>query len=116
MSKRSLVFFIKDMLEAITKIERYVCGLTYENFAENDMVLDAVVRNLEVIGEAARHLPQELRERYNDIDWRRVVGFRNIVVHEYFDVDPQIVWVIATQHLTELKGVLEKMLNDLGEE
>ncbi len=71
---------------------------------------------MEVIGEAARRLPQKLLEQYNDIDWRRMVGFLNIVVHEYFDVDPQIVWVIATQHLNELKGVLEKMLSDLGEE
>ena len=78
-----------------------------------DMVLDAVVRNLEIIGEAARHLPETLRLRYHEIDWRRVVGFRNIVIHEYFDVDPEIVWTIATKHLPVLKKVLEQMKSDL---
>jgi len=113
MSKRNILFFVLDMLEAIAKIERYTAGLTGEHFAANEMVLDAVVRNLEIIGEAARHLPGELRERYADIDWRRIVGFRNIVIHEYFDVDPAIVWAIATQHLPRLKRVLEQMRVDM---
>ncbi len=116
MSKRSIRLFIQDMLAAIAKVERYIAGLTYEAFAAEDMILDAVVRNLEIIGEAARHLPQELRERYDDVDWRRVEGLRNIVIHAYFDVDPEIIWVIATRHLRELKGVLAMMLRDVEQE
>jgi len=113
MSKRNALLFVLDMLEAMAKVERYIAGLTYEAFAANDLVLDAVVRNLVIIGEAARHIPEELRKQYTDVDWRRVVGFRNIVIHEYFDVDPEIVWAIATQHLHDLKAALERMRADL---
>ncbi len=113
MSERKVLFFVLDMLEAIEKIERYTSGQTYETFVVHDMMLDAVVRNLEIIGEAARHIPEELRRKYPDVDWRRVVGFRNVVIHEYFDVDPEIVWVIVTRHLHHLKTVLERMRADL---
>ncbi|HHS98021.1 MAG TPA: DUF86 domain-containing protein [Chloroflexi bacterium] len=115
MSKRDVRFFIRDMLEAIEKVERYTGGLSLETFRANDMVIDAVVRNLEIIGEAARQIPEDLRDRYPGVEWRRVVGFRNIVIHAYFDVDVDIVWVIATQRLDALKRVLEQMLTDLGE-
>lgn len=113
MSRRGVRLFIVDMLEAIGKVQRYTEGLTYKEFEANDMVIDAVVRNLEVIGEAARHIPEDLRNRYTGVDWRRVIGFRNIVIHQYFDVDPEIVWTIATQRLQDLKKVLERMLTDL---
>ncbi len=76
------------------------------------MAVDAVVRNLEIVDEAARYIPEERRARHTEIDWRRVVGFRNIVIHEYFDVDVEIVWVIATTQLPVLKQVLEAMLSE----
>jgi uncharacterized protein with HEPN domain len=113
MSKRDVRLFIVDMLEAVKKVERYTTGLTFEQFEGNDMVVDAVVRNLEVIGEAARHIPEDLRHRYTGVDWRRVAGFRNIVIHEYFDIDLMIVWTIATERLQDLRSVLETILADL---
>jgi len=116
MSKRTPLLFVSDVLEAIAKIERYTSGLTYEAFEANDLVVDAVVRNLEVIGEAVKHIPEELRERHTVIDWRRVIGFRNIVVHAYFEVDVEIVWMIATTRLPELRRVMEQMLKELQEE
>ncbi|NOZ76838.1 MAG: DUF86 domain-containing protein [Euryarchaeota archaeon] len=115
MSKRDLRFFITDMLEAIEKIQRYTAGQTLEGFAENDILVDAVVRNLEVIGEAAKYIPAEWRKRYPAIDWRRVVGFRNIVIHTYFAVDVGAVWTIATRQLDELKQVLTQMLQEINE-
>jgi uncharacterized protein with HEPN domain len=114
MSKRDPRLFLTDMLEAIQKIERYTAGLSFDQFEANEMVLDAVVRNLEIIGEAARYLPPTLRERYTQIEWSRVVGFRNIVIHAYFAVDVEIVWTISTQRLSELKPVLKEMLQDHG--
>lgn len=113
MPKRDVRLFLHDRLEAIEKIERYTAGLGFEEFEANDMVVDAVVRNLEIIGEAAKHIPQDLRNRYGEVDWRRVVGFRNIVIHEYFDVDLEIVWTIATSQLPKLKEILQTMLTDL---
>ena len=116
MSKRDLRLFLTDMLEAIEKIERYTQGLTLEELWENDLVADAVVRNLEIIGEAARHVPEEFRERYPGINWRQVVGLRNVVIHEYFDVDLEIVWTIVQERLPELKRVVHQMLKELNAE
>jgi uncharacterized protein with HEPN domain len=79
------------MLNAISKVERFTAGLDYERFESNEMVIDAVVRNLEVIGEAARNIPPDLRARYTEIEWPRIIGFRNIAIHAYFVVDLQIV-------------------------
>jgi uncharacterized protein with HEPN domain len=112
MSKRELRLFLDDMLEAIHKIEHYTAGRSPEAFAADDMVVDAVVRNLEIVGEAARHVPAEVRARYQAVDWTRVVGFRNIVIHAHFDVDVDIVWTIATQQLADLLAVVEQMLRD----
>jgi uncharacterized protein with HEPN domain len=114
MSERDVRLYVTDMLEAIARIGRYIGDLTYEQFQANDMVVDAVVRNLEIIGEAARHVPASLRAQYTDINWTRVVGFRNIVIHAYHAVDVAIVWTIATQRVYELKPVLTRMLADLG--
>jgi uncharacterized protein with HEPN domain len=113
MSRRDVRLFLRDMLEAITKIERYTAGLDFAAFEANDMVVDAVVRNLEIIGEAARHIPEHLRRQSAAVNWQRVVGFRNIVIHAYFDVDLEIVWVIATQQLPALRQALEALRSDL---
>lgn len=113
-SRRDVQWYLADMLEAVRKIERYTAGLSFQQFEADDMVVDAVVRNLEIIGEAAKRIPVELQEKYTGVDWARVVGFRNIVIHEYFSVDLEIVWTIATQRLHTLKGVLQQMLQELG--
>ena len=115
MSKRDVRLFLNDMSEAIEKIKRFTANLNFEDFERDDMVVDAVVRNLEIIGEAAKFIPADLRDKYPSIEWSRVVGFRNIVIHAYFDVDIQIVWTIATERLPELEAILRKMLKDLNQ-
>ena len=114
MSTRDPRLFLVDMLEAIEKIGRYTAGLSLDQFEASDMVVDAVVRNLEIIGEAARQMPLTLRDRYPQVEWSRVVGFRNIVIHAYFAVDVEIVWTIATQRLSELQPVLQEMLDEFS--
>lgn len=113
MSRRDIRLFLADMLESIAKIERYTEGMDFADFVENELVTDAVVRNLEVIGEAARQIPEEVRGRYPAIPWRRVVGLRNIVVHEYFAVDLEVVWAVVRENLPPLKQALQGMLEDL---
>ncbi|AFH38438.1 HepT-like ribonuclease domain-containing protein [Thermus thermophilus] len=115
MSKRDARLLLQDMLESLEKIERYTAGLTFERFAQDDRTVDAVVRNLEVIGEAARQIPSEVRERYPEVPWRRVIGLRNVVVHEYFAVDVEIVWTVVRQSLPELKEALRRMMAELEE-
>ncbi len=113
MPKRNLRLFLTDILEAINKIQRYTAGFTFQAFEADDMVVDAVVRNLEIIGEAARQIPLELRDQYPGVDWVAVVGFRNIVIHAYFDVDLGIVWTIATERLPELAPLIQQMIEDV---
>lgn len=112
MPSRDQRLFLTDILEAIGKVERYTAGLSSDAFEGNEMAVDAVVRNLEIIGEAARQLSPQIRERYTGVDWVAVVGFRNVVIHEYFDVDVEIVWTIATQRLDKLRDVVQQVLDD----
>jgi len=116
MSKRKVRLFLADMLESIEKIQRYTAGVNFERFVSDDLLVAAVVRNLEIIGEAARHIPETVRRRYPEVPWKRVVGLRNIVVHEYFAVDLEIVWTIIRENLPALKDDLQKMLTDLEAE
>lgn len=113
MSKRDPKLFIQDMIEAIEKIERYTSSMeTLEDFVENEIVVDAVLRNLEIIGEAAKYIPEDLRSKYSEIPWKRVVGLRNVVIHSYFAVDLEVIWVIVKKQLPQLKEILLKMMRE----
>ncbi|MBI3193467.1 MAG: DUF86 domain-containing protein [Ignavibacteriae bacterium] len=82
MSKRSTNLLLNDMLKAISKIERFVHGISFEEFINDERTFDAVVRNLEILGEAASKIPEEIRDQYEEIEWHRIVGLRNRIVDE----------------------------------
>jgi uncharacterized protein with HEPN domain len=111
--RKSPTIFLQDILQAIDKIERFTRQLDAPAFEQNELVIDAVLRNLAVIGEAARNVPAEVRTRYPHIPWRRMIGLRNIVIHEYFGVDLGITWQIISVNLPETKPLIEAMLQDL---
>jgi Uncharacterized conserved protein len=115
MKKRTYKLFVEDVLEAMDKIERYINGLTYETFVKNEIVVDAVIRNLEIIGEASRNIQEDVREKYPDIPWKRMIGLRNIAVHEYFGVDLGIIWEIITRNLPETRPEITAMLKSFKE-
>ena len=106
MSRRPVIALIEDMIDRIQRIERYVEGLDHGTFVRDEKTLDSVVRNLEVIGEAANRLPAEFTQLHSEMPWRRIVGLRHRIVHEYFDVDHDLVWSIITSELPKLKALL----------
>jgi len=115
MKRRSYKLFVEDILNAMNKIERYIKGLTYEMFGKNEMVIDAVIRNLEIIGEASKNIPEIISKKFLDIPWRRMIGLRNITIHEYFGVDLDIIWEIITKNIPETKPKIVDMNRRLKE-
>ena len=111
MKRKNHTLFVEDIQESMDKIERYIKGLTYEAFVKNDMAVDAVIRNLEVIGEASKNIPEDVKKKYPNIPWKRMIGLRNIAVHEYFGIDLSIIWEIITRNLPETKPKIKAMLN-----
>jgi len=110
MSKRSWKLFLVDMVESVDKALRYVSGLDFQDFLQDTKTQDAVVRNLEVLGEAAKCIPADVQQKNPGIPWAQIIGMRDRLIHGYFSVDPAIVWEIVTKELPELKEELEKLL------
>ena len=110
MSKRDWKLFIEDILECIGKIEKYVQDMEFEDLETDDKTIDAVVRNLEVIGEASKNVPENVKARYQNVYWKGVVGLRNRIIHEYFGVDLKIIWYIAKEELPMLMKQMEQIL------
>jgi len=111
-SKAPLVY-LEDILEAINKIERYVQGMSKEEFLLNDLVIDAVIRNFEVIGEAAKKLPAALKEKYSSIPWKDIAGMRDVLIHDYSGVKVEVVWNTIEKDLPELKKQIQEILTKL---
>ncbi len=109
MSKRPISLLLDDIREAIERAARYTAGMSFEAFAEDEKTIDAVVRNMEIIGEAANRLPDDFREQHSDIEWYKIVGLRNRIVHEYFGIDLQIIWQILERDLPALQVSLGRI-------
>lgn len=108
--KKKYLLYMSDIVESINRIHTYIQGVDYDSFSSNQMLMDAVIRNLEVIGEASKNLPEEIRVQYPMAPWRKMIGLRNILIHEYFGVDSEIVWQIITVNLSETKQVIEQII------
>jgi len=102
--------FLEDMHLSMKRIEEYIAGKDFDSFKKNYMAVDAVIRNFEVIGEAAKNVPDEVKLKYKQIPWKKMYGLRNLVTHEYFGVDYEIIWKIATKDLPGNKEDLETIL------
>lgn len=109
MSSRRVEFRIQDILVSIDKILKYTSKMTLKEFRKNSLVIDAVVRNFEVIGEASVHIPQNYRRKHPDIPWADMIGMRNVMIHEYFGIDVDTVWKTIRKHLPILKTQLEDL-------
>lgn len=112
MSERHWRLFAEDILECIEKINSYVRNAIFEDFERDSRTIDAVVRNLEIIGEASKYIPKEVKEKYGDIDWKGIVGLRNRIIHEYFGVDLEIIWRIVKKDVPILKEQIKQILGE----
>ena len=107
MSERTVDLLIEDIWEAIERIERYTSGMPRKSFEEDEKTTDAVVRNLEIIGEAANRLPDSFKDEHSEIEWIKIIGLRHRIVHEYFGVDLAIIWEILQRDLPAFKQQLQ---------
>jgi uncharacterized protein with HEPN domain len=105
---------VRHILDAISEIELYINDTEFEDFSRDSMKKHATVKQLEIIGEAANHLSEMRKERYSQVEWREIIGLRNILIHEYFGVDERIIWEIVTNDLPKLKDEFKKMLKELS--
>jgi uncharacterized protein with HEPN domain len=106
---RDFSVYLDDILLAVARIREYTSGVSREEFQKDQKTLDAVVRNLQVIGEAVKRLPEDLRARHAEVDWKKVAGLRDMLIHEYFGVDAEIVWDVVQNKLGDLEKAVGKI-------
>ena len=104
--------YLRHILDAIDRADSYINDTTYDNFILNDMMVAAVVRELEIIGEAAGHLSESFRKKHSSVQWRKIVAMRNNLIHEYFGVNTEIVWSTCRNNLPKLKVIVLKVLEE----
>ena len=112
--KKEIRIFIEDILKSIEKIEEYVRGMSGEEFFRFSQVQDAVMRRLEIIGEAAKKVPEGFRSKYPEIPWKLIAGMRDVLIHGYFDVNLERVWVIVEKDLPDLKRKISRILKEMN--
>lgn len=111
MSKLDTLLLPEDMLQSAQKIKRYVTDLDFNSFISDDKTMDAVIRNFEIIGEAANSVNPDFKDKNPEIEWKRIRGFRNRIVHEYFGTDYEIVWQIIEEYLGGLIDRLDTIID-----
>lgn len=111
--KRNVELYIADIIESISLIEKYTRNLTLTKFDSNEQIQDAVLRRLEIIGEAVKQIPQDFKARYPKIAWRKIAGLRDVLTHGYFGIKINRVWKILKKDLLELKKQITNLLKSL---
>ncbi len=113
MKKRELGDYIQDILEALGEVEDFTTGMQFDDFVKDKKTINAVVRSLEVIGEATKRIPDSFREKYSKIPWKRMAGMRDKLIHEYFGIDLEIVWEVINSDLPPIKPLIQKVLEGI---
>ena len=105
--------YLQDMILSMNRIAEYMGSKTYDEFRRNYLVVDAIVRNFEIIGEAAKNVPEEIKSSYPKVPWKKMIGLRNLISHEYFGLDYEMLWKVATESIPENKRDIENIIFDL---
>ncbi|SMO92849.1 Uncharacterized conserved protein, contains HEPN domain [Saccharicrinis carchari] len=108
--KREFILYLEDMFQSMQRIEEYIGDLDFKKFKMTYMVVDAIIRNFEIIGEASKNIPTEIKKKYPEIPWRKMYGLRNLIAHEYFGVDYEMIWEIAKNNLPQNRTDLLKII------
>jgi uncharacterized protein with HEPN domain len=112
MKDRDLRDYINDLVEACEDILSFTRGMSYSDFAGDKKTINAVIRSLEVIGEATKKLPRSFRDSYPDVPWKRMAGMRDKLIHEYFGVDTQMVWQVVERHIPDILPLVKEIAID----
>ncbi len=104
---RKLSFYLSDILKSISNIQSYTANITYDELIQDQKTLDAITYNLLIIGEATKQVPNNLRSKYSQIEWKQIAGIRDIIAHAYFSINTRIVWNIIENELITLKDCIE---------
>ncbi len=112
--RRATWLYIQDIVENMRDAEEFVQGMNYEQFLRDKRTVNAVLPSLQVIGEAAKRVSAEVRERYPEVPWREMAVMRDKITHDYLDVDAEIVWRVLTESILQIRPRLERVLKDLG--
>ena len=110
---RFVALYVKDVIQNMLDAEEFIQGLSYEAFISDKKTFNAVVRSIEVIGEAVKNIPDSVRNRYSDIPWKEMAGMRDKLIHFYFGVDKEAVWVTVKERIPTIRPIFEKILQDL---
>jgi uncharacterized protein with HEPN domain len=114
--RRNIALYIKDLVENMKHAETFIENLTYEEFIKDKKTSYAVVRCIEIIGEAAKNIPDDVRDRYPDIPWKKMAGMRDKISHFYFGIDMKKVWLGVKRDIPKIKPQIKKILKDLSGE
>jgi uncharacterized protein with HEPN domain len=110
--ERDYFLYLDDMLDSMTRIQEYIGDMEFKEFKKTHIVVDAIVRNFEIIGEASKNIPSAVKKRNPEIPWKKMYGLRNLIAHEYFGIDYEMIWEIAKknlpQNLIDLEKIIEK--------
>jgi uncharacterized protein with HEPN domain len=109
-SERDPVLYLEDIIQSMDRVEEYIHGLDFKSFKQDYKTVDAVIRNFEIIGEASKNLPKDIKEIYSEIPWDQMYRLRNRISHEYFGIDYDIIWDIASNYLKNNKADILKVL------
>jgi uncharacterized protein with HEPN domain len=112
MKTRDYRDYLQDILDAISDIENFLGDLTYNEFIKDRKTLNAVVRSIEIIGEASKNIPEPIKAKYKTLPWKQMAGMRNKLIHAYFGVDTETLWKATQNNIPQLKAPIEKMLHE----